>query len=265
MANPRTWEAGTHSFQALQLAPLDHIQYTVSSMARRSFMESMPIARKSHVQHVVIKKTHYPRSVEEPVTQAEGEIERPKTPTDRSVVTLIARRTDRIRLERLVAVVWTRDLLPFPGMVLGRGDLFKRRPLIQKLNIHTGFGRRSASISATHSKKPSIDFRSAQDGEDKVIGRSSEAYDDKNKEAEYEPPRTPTTQPPSTPPQRTRTLRFMNSSPKISVSASPRSEIRSSQDGSPECTPSPKKWSSPKSLFSALVPRKSKKTRSYAE
>lgn len=262
MAQPRTWETGAHSFQALQLAPLDHVQYTVSSMARRSYMDSMPIACKSHVQHVVIKKTHYPRHVEEPVTPAEGEIERPKTPTDRSVVTLIARRTDRIRLERLVADVWTKDLLPYPGMVLGRGDIFKRRPLIQKLNIHTGFGRRSASISATHSKRPSIEFRSEHDGEDKEIGRSSEAYEDKEVECE-QPPQTPTSQPPSTP-QRSRTIRFVGS-PKKSVSASPRSDNRSSQDGSSESTPSPKKWSSPKSLFSALAPRKLKKTRSHVE
>jgi hypothetical protein len=256
MAQPRMWEAGAHSFQTLQLAPVEHVQYTISSMARRSYMDSMPTTRKSHVQHVVIKKTHYPRSVEDPVTQAEGEIERPKTPTDPSVVTLVARRINRIRMERLVADVWTQDLLPYPGMVLGRGDIFRGRPLL--LNIHTGFSRRSASISATHSKVPSIDFRSEHDREDKEIGRSSEAYDDKEDECE-QPPQTPTSSP-----QRSRTLRFMNS-PKNSIQASPRSEKRSSQDGSSESTPSPKKWSSPKSLFSALAPRKLKKTRSFVE
>jgi hypothetical protein len=261
-AGSKTWEAGEHSFQVLQLAPIGNVQYTVSSMARRSYMDSIPIARKSHVQHVVIKKTHFPRSVEEPVTQAEGEIERPKTPTNRSVVTLIARRVDRIQLERLVADIWTRDLLPFPGMVLGKGDRFKHRPILQKLNIHTGFGRRSASISTTHSKRPSIDSRSEHDVGDKAIGRSSEAYEGQDKEVEYAPSQLPT-QSPSTP-QRTRTIWVMNS-PKKSVPASPHSENRSSQDESADSTPSPKKWSSTKGLFSALTPRKSKKTRSHAE
>ncbi|KAJ5597321.1 hypothetical protein N7537_007405 [Penicillium hordei] len=256
---PGSWEPRKHSFLALQLLPLDHVQYTVSSMARRS-MDSTTISRKSRVQHVVIKKTHYPRHTEEPVTQAEGEIERPKTPADRSALILTARRSDRVRLERLISDVYTGDLLPSPGMVLGRGDLFLRGPLMRGLSLRPGFTKRSNSVSTFHPGRASTDMRSdrGDEGVDKSVVDSSEIGEDK--EAEYELPQTPTT------PRRSKTFLFKGSpkNPSSSVS-SPRSDPRQSQDGNSESSPSSKKWSSPKNLFSALAPKKLKKTRSDAE
>ncbi|KAJ5522497.1 hypothetical protein N7527_006612 [Penicillium freii] len=258
-AQPRTWEPRKHSFLALQLLPLDHVQYTVSSMARRS-MDSTTISRKSRVQHVVIKKTHYPRHTEEPVAQAEGEIERPKTPADRSALILTARRSDRVRLERLISDVYTGDLLPTPGMVLGRGDLFLRGPLMRGLSLRPGFTKRSNSVSTFHPRTASTDMRSDGDNEgmDKGVVDGSEIGEDKD--VEYELPQTPTT------PRRSKTFLFKGS-PKNSSSAvsSPRSDPRQSQDGSPESSPSSKKWSSTKNLFSALATKKLKKTRSDAE
>lgn len=255
MDPPRTWEPRKHSFLALQLLPLDHVQYTVSSMARRS-MDSTTISRKSRVQHVVIKKTHYPRHTEEPVAQAEGEIERPKTPADRSALILTARRSDRVRLERLISDVYTGDVLPSPGMVLGRGDLFLRGPLMRGLSLRPGFTKRSNSVSTFHPGRASTDMSSGGDpeGMDKGVVDSSEIGEDK--EVEYELPQTPTT------PRRSKTFLFKGSPKNPS---SPHSDPRQSQDGSSESSPSSKKWSSPKNLFSALAPKKLKKTRSDAE
>ncbi|KAK4865547.1 hypothetical protein LT330_009335 [Penicillium expansum] len=264
MGQPRTWEPRKYSFLALQLLPLDHVQYTVSSLARRSSMDSMAISRKSRAQHVVIKKTHYPRHTEEPVAQPEGEIERPKTPADRSTLTLTARRIDRIRLERLISGVYTGDLLPSPGMVLGRGDLFRRGPLMRRLSLRPGFTKRSRSVGTFHSRRGSTEMRSDEENEriDKEAVDSSEIGEDKgeDKEVECELPQTPTT------PRRSKTFLFRGSpkNPTSSVS-SPRSDKRRSQDGSAESSPSSKKWSSPKNLLSAFTPKKVKKTRSHAE
>lgn len=251
------WEPRKHSFLALQLLPLDHVQYTVSSMVRRS-MDSTTISRKSRVQHVVIKKTHYPRHTEEPVAQAEGEIERSKTPADRSALILTARRSDRVRLERLISGVYTGDLLPSPGMVLGRGDLF-RGPLMRGLSLRPGFTKRSNSVSTFHPGRASADMRSDgyDEGMDKGMVDSSEIGEDK--EVEYVLPQTPTT------PRRSKTFLFKGSPKNPSSSISPRSDPRQSQDGSSESSPSSKKWSSPKNLFIALAPKKLKKTRSDAE
>jgi hypothetical protein len=256
-AQHKSWEPGKHSFLSLHLAPLDHIQYTVSSMARRSSMDSVTISRRSRVRNVVIKKTHYPRQVEEPVVQAEGEIERPKTPADRSALVLTARRIERIRLERLISDVYTGDLLPMPGMVLGRGDLFRRPSIMRRLSLRPGFTKRSSSVSTSHSRTGSTDVGPSEDKdrENKYTAGSSETGDDKT--VEFELPRTPTT------PRRSKTFLFKNSpkKPTSTVSLS-RSETRYSQDGTSESTPSPKKWSSPMNLFSALTPKKMRKTRS---
>ncbi|KAJ5971660.1 uncharacterized protein N7479_001578 [Penicillium vulpinum] len=256
---PRTWEPGRHSFLALQLLPLDHVQYSVSSVARRS-MDSTSIIRKSHVQHVVIKKTHFPRHTEEPVTQAEGEIERPKTPVDRSAVTLTARRMDRIRLERLISDIYTADLLPSPGMVLGRGDLFRRGSIMRRLSLRPGFTRRSSSDSTFHSRTVSTDTRADEEKEEMNKEAPGNSEMGENKEAECNSPETPTT------PRRSKAFFFKDSpkNPASSVS-SPRSEQRLSQDGSSESAQSPKKWSSPKKVFSSLKSKKLKKTRSQAE
>ncbi|KAG0160888.1 hypothetical protein PDIDSM_8420 [Penicillium digitatum] len=269
MGHPKAWEPRKHSFLAIRLLPLDHVQYTVSSMARRSSMDSTAISRKSRAQQVVIKKTHYPRHTEEPVAQAEGEIERPKTSADHSALTLTARRIDRIRLERLISDVYTEDLLPSPGMVLGRGDLFRRGPLMRRLSLHPGFTKRSSSVGTFHSRRRSTDIRSDRENEgmDKEAVDGSEIGENKgeDKNVESELPRTPTT------PRRSKTFLFRGSpkNPASSVS-SPRSDKRRSQDGSAESSPSSKKWSSPqkwssKNLFSALAPKKVKTTRSHAE
>ncbi|KAJ5544537.1 hypothetical protein N7535_007064 [Penicillium sp. DV-2018c] len=259
-AHHRSWEPGKYSFLSLRLAPLDRIQYTVSSMARRSSMDSVTFARRSRVQHVVIKKTHYPRQVEEPVVQAQGEIERPKTPADRSALVLTARRIDRIRLERSITDVYTGDLLPMPGMVLGRGDLFRRPSIMRRLSLRPGFTRRSSSVSTFHERTETSDVRPSEDKdeEDRHTAGSNETGDDKT--VEFELPRTPTT------PRRSKTFLFRNSPKKgTSTVSSSRSETRYSQDGTSESTPSPKKWTSPMNLFSALTPKDMKKTRSQAE
>ncbi|KAJ5779788.1 hypothetical protein N7457_007508 [Penicillium paradoxum] len=258
-AQPRTWEPRKHSFLSLRLVPLGHVKYTVSSLARRSSI-STALSRQSDVQHVVIKKTHYPRHAEEPAMQAEGEIEQPKAPIDRSAVVVTARRMERIRLERLIADVYTADLLPMPGMVLGRGDIFRRGSIMRRLSLRPGFTKRSSSASNRRSITGSTEINPDEDdnGENKYTADSGEIGDDK--EVEDESPRTPTT------PRRSRTFLFKNSPKKPTSSvSSPRSEKQQSQDGSSESSPSSKKWSSPKNLFSALAPKKIKTTRSQVE
>jgi hypothetical protein len=257
-----TRERRKYSFLALHLAPLNRVQYAVSSLARRSSMDSMSISRRSHVQHVVIKKTHRPRNAEEPATPVEGEIERAKIPASPGALVFTARRIDRIRLERLVADVYTKDLLPLPGMVLGRGDLFRRGSIMRRLSLHTGFTKRSNSVRTSRSGPAPSGFESNDDEEGKDIAGSSEVFN--GKDVELQSLQKPTT------PRRSRTLRFRGSpkkspkSPKSPVtSPSPRSEKQWSQDGSSEAPSSPKKWSSPMNLFSILASKQSRKPHSY--
>lgn len=257
MARPGgVWNPRRYSFVNFLLVPLDRAQYSVSSIARRSSMDSMSISRKFNIQQVMIKKTHYPHNHDEPTNPPGSEIERPKTPI-RGILTIAARRIDRIRLEKTIANVYTHDVLPFPGMALGRGDLFRRGSLMRRLSFHGGFSRRSTSGSASHTGPLVIDGSAvAEYGcEEKELMGGQDGCDDPScsPETEHASPKTPRT--PTSMSGRSKTLRLRSSKKYMgSAPTSPRSEKRSSQ-GSAEMSPTRKKWTSPLSLFGALSPK----------
>lgn len=247
-----------YSFVNLVLLPLDRARFTATSVARRSSMDSMTISRKANVQHIIIKKTHCPHTSEEAASPSggEGELERPKTPVARGAVTLIARRMDRIRLERMIADVYTRDVLPMPGMVLGRGDLFRRGSIMRRLSLHTGFTKRSSTVSIGNPGPMVVDARSVEEcsveEKELVAGHDGIADHAHSPNPECESPRSPTT-----PLGRSRTIRFRTSRKSAGSASSPRSE--KSQESKPDTPPARKKWTSAVSLFNVLSPRNLKR------
>ncbi|KAF3388892.1 hypothetical protein F1880_004463 [Penicillium rolfsii] len=250
-----TWDPRRYSLLSLSLVPLVHIQYTVSSLARRSSMDSVAITRKANVQPVVIKKTHFPHTTEEtPSLPPEGEIERPKTTVARDAITVTARRAERVRLERLISDAYTRDVLPMPGMVLGRGDIFRRGSIMRRLSLHATFAKRSSSVSIASnsgwavSDERSIDYPI---GEEKDLLTTHDGGHDQRRsaDADCESPKTPTSTL-----GRQRTIRF-RTTPKRTSESSPRSEKRTGQECSSELSPTRKKWPSSIGILSALSPR----------
>jgi len=262
MARPGgAWDPRRYSFVNIALVPLDRIQYAVSSLARRSSMDSMSIARKCDIQQVVIKKTHYPNSHDEPANPPGSEIERLKTQVIRSTSTITARRIDRVRLEKTIANIYTRDVLPFPGMVLARGESFRHGSLMRRLSFHGGFNRRPISLSTSHTGPILTDGTPIDEYncERKESITGHDGYDEQqpySPATEYRSPKSPNL--PKTPAAmsgRSKTLRLRGSRKQLgSVASSPRSEKRFSQ-GSAELSPTRKKWSSPLSLFGALSPK----------
>ncbi|CEO59786.1 hypothetical protein PMG11_04443 [Penicillium brasilianum] len=259
-----TWDPRKYTLLNLPLVPLDHIQYTVASLARRSSMDSVGIQRKASVQPVVIKKTHFPHTSDEVTNPPpEGEIERPKTTVARGALTVTARRAERVRLERLISDAYTRDVLPLPGMVLGRGDIFRRGSIMRRLSLHATFAKRSSSVSiASQSGRAVADARSIdyQSGEEKDVVTTHDRTNDQRRsaEAECESPKTPTSTL-----GRQRTIRFRSTSKRTSESASsPRSEKCTSQESSSGLSLTRKKWSSTMGLLSALSPKNLIKPRS---
>lgn len=265
MAKPGgTWDPRKYTLLNLPLVPLDHIQYTVSSVARRSSMDSVGIQRKANVQPVVIKKTHFPHTSDEVTNPPpEGEIERPKTTVARGALTVTAKRAERVRLERLISDAYTRDVLPSPGMVLGRGDIFRRGSIMRRLSLHATFAKRSSSVSiASQSGRAVADARSIdyQSGEEKDLVTTGDGANDQRRsvDADCESPKTPTSTL-----GRQRTIRFRSTPKRTSESASsPRSEKRTSQESISELSPTQKKWPSTMGLLSALSPKKLMKPRS---
>lgn len=156
-------EPRRYSFSSFDLTPLDRASQPRQSLARRSSMHSLSTLRvKSELQNVVIKKTHCPNRVEDITPSVNGEIDRPRMPTPQAGVLLTTRRNDRIRLERFISDVYTRDVLPFPGMALGKGDLLRPGAIMRRFSLRPGFGRRSTSLSTP--RRPAADRMSELNG-----------------------------------------------------------------------------------------------------
>ncbi|KAJ5639080.1 uncharacterized protein N7484_006942 [Penicillium longicatenatum] len=248
MGKSGTREPRKYSLLALLLVPLDRANYTVASLARRS-MDAVAISRKSTSQHVVIRKTRCPQTHDES-TESSSEIERPNSPIARTPWVVTARRMDRIRLERLISEVYTRDVLPWPGMVLGRGDLlFGRGSIMRHLSLHKGFAKRSISVSTSHSGPVVTESHAVDDynGEEKELVTSQDGCGDQQSPiTDCESPKTPISTM-----GRSKTVRFGGTAKK---SLSLPREKRPSQDDNLELSPR-KKWSSPMTLLSALSPK----------
>jgi hypothetical protein len=181
----------------------------------------------------------------------EGEIERPKTTVARGAITVTARRAERVRLERLISDAYTRDVLPSPGMVLGRGDLFRRGSIMRRLSLHATFAKRSSSVSITSDPGRAVtDARYIEypSGEENYLVTTHDGGNDQRRSADAtcESPKTPT----STLGHQ-RTIRFRSTSKRTSES-SPRSEKRTSQESTSELSSTRKKWPSSMGILSAL-------------
>jgi hypothetical protein len=94
-----------------------------------SFLEQMSMHRTATVgpttdlNQVVIKNTQAVKEVMENSSNASLPIGRSQTvATPSHVQTLAPRRADRVRLEALLSDVWTKELLPYPGMAPRRTD-----------------------------------------------------------------------------------------------------------------------------------------------
>ncbi|KAJ5998389.1 hypothetical protein N7451_006199 [Penicillium sp. IBT 35674x] len=238
-------EPRKYSLLTILLVPLDRTQYTVASLARRS-MDAVAISRKSTSQHVVIRKTRCPQAHDEP-SESSSEIERPNSPIARTPWVVTAKRMDRVRLERLISEVYTRDVLPWPGMILGRGDLlFGRGSIMRHLSLHKGFAKRPTSISTSHSG-PLVAESLAIDnynGEEKQLITSQDGCGDQQSPVtDCESPKTPTSIM-----GRSKTVRFGKK-----PLSSPR-EKRPTRDNNLDSSPR-RKWSSPMTLLSALSPK----------
>lgn len=241
-------EPRKYSLLTILLVPLDRTQYTVASLARRS-MDAVAISRKSTSQHVVIRKTRCPQTHDES-TEPSSENERPNSPIARTPWVVTAKRMDRIRLERLISEVYTRDVLPWPGMILGRGDLlFGRGSIMRHLSLHKGFAKRPVLISTSHSGPVITESHAVDDfnGEEKELITSQDGCGDQQSPiTDCESPKTSTSMM-----GRSKTVRFGVTAKKSqSLPREKRPTLDDTLDPSPR-----KKWSSPMTLLSALSPK----------
>ncbi|PYH94759.1 rho guanyl nucleotide exchange factor [Aspergillus ellipticus CBS 707.79] len=128
-----------YSFLTLELSPLADVAGQTSSLPRRPSMQELTTSQSQATsQDTVIKNTDLSHRMLIPDPE-DGEAKRlerysscPATP----------RKQDRIRLERAISSIYTKDLLPYAGMTLAAGNIFTRH-----LSLPSRLSRRSSSVS----------------------------------------------------------------------------------------------------------------------
>lgn len=136
---------------SLPLVPIDKVDSRSTAVGRRSSVRSSssPSIVKRQTEQVIIKKTHNPMYDEDVRHFQETGISRSRSVVKEMTPTILSPlRQDRVRLERIIADIFTRDVLPFPGMIMGRADYLRTQSLMRGLSFRTPFNsRRSTSIS----------------------------------------------------------------------------------------------------------------------
>lgn len=254
-------EPRTHFFLSLNLVPLEPLPDQAPSLARRPSINSLAASRsKSDLQEVYIRKTNYPNSTEEAGFQADGQqLGRTKSvQSNRAPAVLAPRRQDRIRLERFISDVYTRDVLPFPGMILAKGDILSRTgSLIRRISFHTGFNRRSSSFSTTCARSIGADTGSI---EEEYRRGKNEVFDNNGRgtslvEFESDAEKKTSTGPPREAMGRTKTLSLKSLCKRTSSSDLATRSIGGIFNGDSQATPK-KKWNLLRTALSARDARK---------
>ncbi|KAL4983957.1 hypothetical protein BDW68DRAFT_193940 [Aspergillus falconensis] len=145
-------ELRASSFLILDLAPEEEIPDIAPQLSRRPSLQTLGTIGmqrvRSNLQPIIIRKTYCPHKHSQ-MQQVDGELERPKVPPPISQpFTITARRQDRVRLERAIYPIYTRDILPYPGMFLGTGELFfGPGSIMRHLSLRPKRNKRSSSIN----------------------------------------------------------------------------------------------------------------------
>ncbi|KAL4875049.1 hypothetical protein BJY04DRAFT_171916 [Aspergillus karnatakaensis] len=140
------------SFLNLDIAPIPEIPELTPQLSRRPSLQSLGTTgmqrARSNLRPIMIRKTHCPQK-SSPSQPANGEVVRPRIPPPVPQPFLVmARRQDRIRLERAISDIYTRHVLPYPGMHLATGELFfGPSSIMRNLSLRSKRYKRSSSVN----------------------------------------------------------------------------------------------------------------------
>jgi hypothetical protein len=162
------------SFLSLDLKSIGPIFGQPETLVRKiSVHRSATMGPKTSLRQVIIKNTQAQKipeagqsTISLPVARSQSHLSTNHIPT------LAPRRTERIRLETALSRVWTKDILPFPGMAPRRAENPIRasaNSVMRKLSmasIASNFSKRSPSYSSLGHARSEESFRTA--------GRSSQ-------------------------------------------------------------------------------------------
>lgn len=138
-----------------------------SLVRRMSVHRAATLGAKTNTSQVIIKNTQAQKLPDIPPTFSPRTVARSQSHmSSNHVLTLTPRRAERIRLETLLEDVWTKDVLPFPGMSNRRVENQIRasaNSVMRKLSmasIASNFSRRSPSFSSVSNTRSEDSFGS---------------------------------------------------------------------------------------------------------
>ncbi|EXJ66304.1 uncharacterized protein A1O5_10456 [Cladophialophora psammophila CBS 110553] len=146
---------------SLNLRSIGQVYSQQSSTLSRnpSVQRAATVGNRANICQVIIRNTHNPQDLHEFRQPSSSAINRSQSHmTSNKVVILAPKRSERARLESTLNDVWTKEKLPYPGMISSRGGQIIRASagsLVRKLSlasIHAPFSRRSGSFSLTSRK-----------------------------------------------------------------------------------------------------------------
>ncbi|OAP64392.1 hypothetical protein AYL99_00364 [Fonsecaea erecta] len=146
---------------SLNLRSIGQVYSQQSSTLSRnpSVQRAATVGNRATVCQVIIRNTNNPQDLHEFRQPSSLAINRSQSHmTSNRVVVLAPKRSERARLESTLSDVWTKEKLPYPGMIGSRGGQIIRASagsLVRKLSlasIHAPFSRRSGSLSLTSRK-----------------------------------------------------------------------------------------------------------------
>ena len=122
---------------------------------RLSIQRAATSASRGHVCQVIIRNTHNPLDLQDFRAPSPTIFNRSQSHLATHRITVLApKRFERCRLESFLSDVWTRDKLPYPGMISSRSGQVLRASagsLVRKFSLasmHSSFTRRSSSLTA---------------------------------------------------------------------------------------------------------------------
>jgi hypothetical protein len=151
-AEDRSPDTGLFSLLNLNIKSLGAIFEAQGVFARRkSIHRAATLGPKTNIHQVIIKNTHAQRMGGDdnalPVVRSQSHMSSSHVPT------LAPRRAERIKLEAAMGDVWSRDILPYPGMASTRMETHIRasaNSVMRKLSmasIASNFTKRSTSFT----------------------------------------------------------------------------------------------------------------------
>lgn len=117
------------------------------------------VCNRSGGCQIILRNTHNPQDLQEYRNASPSMMNRSQShATTNKIVVLAPKRTERSRLETMLSDVWTKDKIPFPGMIASKSSQILRASagsLVRKLSlasIHGPFSRRSESLTVSSQK-----------------------------------------------------------------------------------------------------------------